>query len=469
MVELLNTSYSNLSQRLRDLSAGARLTILFLLLLVLASIWIMLPSGEGNEEYLFGGREFSSLELANMEQAFATANLNESRIVGSRMRIPRTKKSQYLASLQGVFEPKHLNSDVDDVLKENDWWGSSELRKLRLKNATEKDLSRTIAMMPGIEQAKVSIDESVTHGFQKQIERTALAAVKPVGSIQLAARTAESIREVVSARYTGLERDRVTVIDLNSGEIFGSSSPQGPWSVPNDPYVILKRYYEREWRSKIQDMVSMIPSVKVQVNVVLEETDNVNHQQQQQPESTLVPIRGIASIAIPRSYYRMIQKRRQDEATSTGSTPAEPTDLEVIEAEVGEAVKKMVVGLLPNLSAGNNPYPQVQVSSYLDFPAPSEAIPTVPLVVLSDWLTANWRPVALGTLGLLALIILTVRFRRREQPIEAETEQPADEPTDIAAPMELPSPSLRDELAQLVQEEPDSVVETISRWLKDAA
>ena len=89
--------------------------------------------------------------------------------------------------------------------------------------------------------------------------------------------------------------------------------------------------------------------------------------------------------------------------------------------------------------------------------------------MISDWLTANWRPVALGTLGLLALIILTVRFRRREQPIEADNEQLAEEPTDVAAPMELPSPSLRDELAQLVQEEPDSVVETISRWLKDAA
>jgi hypothetical protein len=30
-------------------------------------------------------------------------------------------------------------------------------------------------------------------------------------------------------------------------------------------------------------------------------------------------------------------------------------------------------------------------------------------------------------------------------------------------------PSLRDELSQLVHEEPDSVVETISEWLRDAA
>jgi flagellar biosynthesis/type III secretory pathway M-ring protein FliF/YscJ len=321
-------------------------------------------------------------------------------------------------------------------------------------------------MMPGIEQAKVSIDETVSLGLQKQTERTALAAVKPIGSRQLAARTAESIREIVSARYAGLTRDGVTVIDLNSGEIFGSSSPQGPWSVPDDPYVIRKRYYEREWRSKIQDMVSMIPSVKVQVNVVLEETGDTNPQQQQ-PASTLVPIKGIASIAIPRSYYRMIQQRRQDDAALTGSTPVEPIELEAIEEEVGEAVKRMVVGLLPNLSAGTNPYPQVQVSSYLDFSTPSRATPTT-LAILSDWLTANWRPVALGTLGLLALLILTVKFRRREQPTEEEIEQPANATTE-AAPLDLPSPSLRDELAQLVQEEPDSVVETISRWLKDAA
>ena len=53
-------------------------------------------------------------------------------------------------------------------------------------------------------------------------------------------------------------------------------------------------------------------------------------------------------------------------------------------------------------------------------------------------------------------------------PTEEEIEQPANATTE-AAPLDLPSPSLRDELAQLVQEEPDTVVETISEWLRDAA
>jgi len=472
MVESLNTSYSNLSQRLRGLSAGARLTILFLLLLLVASVWILLPSGEGDREYLFGGREFNNLELAAMEQAFAAADLNESEIVGSRMRIPGAKKSQYLTSLQGVFEPKNLNSEVDSVLEKDDWWGSGELRMLRLKNATEKDLSRTIAMMPGIEEAKVSIDESIVAGLHKQIERTALAAVKPVGSMHLETRTAESIRDVVSARYAGLERGGVTVIDLNSGEIFGSSSPQSPWSVPDDPYAIRKRYYEREWRGKIQDLVSMIPGVKVQVNVVLEEALNKTGQlpSEQPSGSTLVPIKGIASIAIPSSYYRWIYEKRNAHTASPSSSEPEPAQLELIETEVSEAVQQMIGGLMPNLTAGHDRYPVVQVSTYVDFTEPKTTATLAPARTLPDWLKTNWRPVSLATLGLLAVLIVTVRFRRREDPVLPDEQPSPDEtPETVASDLNLSQPSLRDELAQLVQEEPDTVVETISEWLRDAA
>ena len=473
MVESSNNNYSNISQKLRELSTGARLTILFLLLLLLASSWILIHSGEEKNEYLFGGREFSNLELAAMEQAFATADLNESEIVGSRMRIPAATKSQYLASLQGVFEPKHLNSDVDIVLEENDWWGSSELRKLRLKNATEKDLSRTIAMMPGIEEAKVSIDESVVTGLHKEIERTALAAVKPIGSMQLEARTAESIRDVVSARYAGLTRSGVTVIDLNSGEIFGSSSQHSPWSVLDDPYAIRKRYYEREWRSKIQDMVSMIPGVKVQVNVILEEAPELHPGQRPSDHpagSMLIPIKGIASIAIPRSYYQMIYDKRNPPATGTSSTEATEAQFELIETEVSEAVQQMIVGLMPNLSAGKDPHPQVQVSTYLDFMGPEPTAMSAPPGRVPDWMKTNWRPITLATLGLLALLIVLVRFRQPEQPILSDEVPPTDATVDsVTTEVHLSQPSLRDELSQLVHEEPDSVVETISEWLRDAA
>ncbi|MDP7204827.1 MAG: hypothetical protein QGH11_04620, partial [Pirellulaceae bacterium] len=86
------------------------------------------------------------------------------------------------------------------------------------------------------------------------------------------------------------------------------------------------------------------------------------------------------------------------------------------------------------------------------------------------WMKTNWRPITLATLGLLALLIVLVKFRQREQPVPADEAPPTDTTAESANMEVHPSqPSLRDELSQLVHEEPDSVVETISEWLRDAA
>lgn len=469
MVESLSNSYARLSRQFGEFSAGARLSILLLVLLVIASGWLLIPRGTSSDEYLFGGRDFSNQELAAMEQAFANAGLDGSQIVGNRMRVPAGEKTRYLAALKGVFEPKTLHSDVDAVLATKDWWGSSELRQLRLKNAVEKDLSRTIAMMPGIEEAKISIDEITPRGFQQSTERTALAAVKPIGSMALAGQTAESIRDVVSARYAGLRRDAVTVIDLNTGTIISSASPQGAGFIPDDPYAIRKRYYEREWRSKIQDMLSMIPRVKVQLNVVLESKATVaNSADATAAESKLVPIKGIASIAIPHAYYRMIHQKRQADAGYPQA--AEPTapELAVIEKEVTTAVRQMVTGLLPNVANGNDAYPQVQVSSYLDIPH-GGLEDRVSAEISPHWSRQYWRELTMGCLAILALAVLVARTRRLPVTPTSEQTVAKELPQETDSEDEAGTASLRDELTQLVQERPQAVAETLSEWLNDAA
>jgi type III secretory pathway lipoprotein EscJ len=469
MVETLRNSYARLSRQFGELTAGARLSIALLAGLLLLSSWLMLPQGQDQGEYLFGGREFSNQELAAMEQAFANASLEESEIVAYRMRIPSGEKSRYLAALKGVFEPKTLHSDVDAVLANKDWWGSSQLRELRLKNADEKDLSRTIAMMPGIEEAKISIDESTPHGFQQTRERTALAAVKPIGNMELASRTAESIRDVVSARYAGLKRDAVTVIDLNTGNIVSSASPEGSGYIPDDPYAIRKRYYEREWRSKIQDMLSMIPGVKVQVNVRLEAAMTIPNQRDPVSDgSKLVPIQGIASIAIPQGYYRMIYRKRQQDAGFAKPTEPTASELNLIEQEVTTAVRQMITGLLPNIPAGSDPYPQVQVSTYLDIP-----LGGMDNIVVAEptthWTSQYWRELTMGCLVLLALTVLALRMLRSPPAADLLADRQLIEQEDVRSDSQPNSPSLRNELTQLAQDQPEAMADTLTQWLKDAA
>jgi hypothetical protein len=59
---------------------------------------------------------------------------------------------------------------------------------------------------------------------------------------------------------------------------------------------------------------------------------------------------------------------------------------------------------------------------------------------------------------------------RATTPYQEEIEQvPAESSESPTTPIDVTQPSLRDELNQLVQDEPDLVVETISKWLNDAA
>ena len=46
---------------------------------------------------LFSGREFTSAELVQIEQAFATAGLADWQINASQVRVPREQKSTYLS------------------------------------------------------------------------------------------------------------------------------------------------------------------------------------------------------------------------------------------------------------------------------------------------------------------------------------------------------------------------------------
>ena len=285
----------------------------------------------------------------------------------------------------------------------------------------------------------------------------------------MASRTAESIRDVVSARYAGLKRDAVTVIDLNTGNIVSSASPEGSGYIPDDPYAIRKRYYEREWRSKIQDMLSMIPGVKVQVNVRLEAAMTIPNQRDPVSDgSKLVPIQGIASIAIPQGYYRMIYRKRQQDAGFAKPTEPTASELNLIEQEVTTAVRQMITGLLPNIPAGSDPYPQVQVSTYLDIP-----LGGMDNIVVAEptthWTSQYWRELTMGCLVLLALTVLALRMLRSPPAADLLADRQLIEQEDVRSDSQPNSPSLRNELTQLAQDQPEAMADTLTQWLKDAA
>ena len=68
----LGTAFSQISDLFKSMSVGARITAVLLLVLVVVSLGYLIrfPSNMPND-YLLGGRAFSSGELAAMEAAFS--------------------------------------------------------------------------------------------------------------------------------------------------------------------------------------------------------------------------------------------------------------------------------------------------------------------------------------------------------------------------------------------------------------
>jgi flagellar M-ring protein FliF len=77
----------------------------------------------------------------------------------------------------------------------------------------------------------------------------------------------KAIRNVVSSAYAGLDRHTITITDMKSHLTFGGAVGPGGVAEGENYYASYKLQYERDWQRKIRDQLSMIPGVKVNVNV----------------------------------------------------------------------------------------------------------------------------------------------------------------------------------------------------------
>ena len=87
------------------LSPAKRWLALILPVVVIVSLIIVWQTPTQPYTELFSGREFTSAELVQIEQAFAIAGLADWQIEASQVRVPREQKSSYLVSLSARSHP----------------------------------------------------------------------------------------------------------------------------------------------------------------------------------------------------------------------------------------------------------------------------------------------------------------------------------------------------------------------------
>jgi flagellar M-ring protein FliF len=200
----------------------------------------------------------------------------------------------------------------------------------------------------------------------------------------------------------------------------------------------------------------------------------------------LTPKRVTVSVGVPSNYYTKIWGERNPAVD--GQPPKKPTDadLQTIETKVKADLENTVVQLLPSPGTTVDPFPRVMVTTFqsLEEPAlPAETMQAQATAMLAQ----HGNTVGMVLVALIALMVLRAMVRSAPTPepapaVEAPASSlslvtPDDEPTESESPASKSrlkrrgpgGPSLRDELSELVKEDPDAAVSILRTWIGNPA
>jgi flagellar M-ring protein FliF len=215
-----------------------------------------------------------------------------------------------------------------------------------------------------------------------------------------------------------------------------------------------------------------------------EETQNFVPQQQVSVEfKGLTPTRVRASIVIPSDYYREVWSE-QNKPTD-GSQPSPPTQQQVqdLEALVKKNIENAVLAILPLPPEGGEAVSQVTVTTLQSLTPDPIQSPSLGEQALA-W-TGQYGS-TLAMLGVAGMSLLVLRSMVKSVPAPAAeaaplsaawpAATPEDETTAEASP-ETPGrirprisrgPSMKDELAEMVRDDPDGAASILRAWIANA-
>ena len=397
-------AFSNISSTtiatLRESKKSTRIALVVCLSILGISIVALLGSRQREMERLFDGRELSASEISKITQSFSVAELDQWKTVGKQIQIPRVERAKYLAALEGKFDLDTSNTDVDQVLQQTSILDTPSLRDLRLQNAKEKDLAMMVMQMPDIELARVNIDTKQERGLSGQTKMVALAAIKATSGEDLTLQKAESIRDIIAARYAGLQRNEVVVIDLNSGQTFGSSTSQ---LQPTDRQRAM-REYERWWKNRIENLLVDIPNKRIEVSLQIISTNIVTDDSAVLGKS-IDRVGASISVGIPHSYIQQVAKTNGGDSKSLNG-PEHQKFVAQLEMQILQSVTTLVQGVMPIVPQATLEPLQVNVATIVDLVnVESDSSSSDPWMTS---LTSHWREAVMG----LVVVITSLTFVR---------------------------------------------------------
>jgi flagellar M-ring protein FliF len=560
-MDFLNKSLAQLSELFRSMTPAARVTAgLLLAVLVISVVFLFRGQVSGPDEYLMDGEPIATPSLRGpMEKAFDEAGLHDYEIDGARIRVPRGKRSAYMAALaKGEALPANFGDYMRRAFNSGNVMTSSAQKAEWTKLGLQEELSRLVSNMRGVEKAAVLYNTQKESPFSRTSVTQATVFVRGVGGEPLDDSLVRAIRNAV-APCIGARPENVTVTDDGSGMAYqGGSGGQLPSGI-SDAYADRMSTYERHWRTKIERALAYVRGATIAVNVKLnsdienierstefdpkpvpievnassrqstsqgpapqgrpglagqgaipnagaqigaslgprsEEKDKdrqernvVSQRHQTRSVAPLTPEQVAVSVSIPSSYLQQVW--REQNPTEVGAEAKKPDAAALARVEQAEKDKivTLIAGLLPAAGATDRKS-LVNVAVFQDLPGPKIAEPSLADTALS-WLSAYWSTIGMAGFAVVALMML--RSMIRSAPIDTTPPivlqgltfpagSDAPSPSGSTGREETPAtptptrvrkrgvtgPSLRDELVDIVREDPDAAAAILRNWIGNA-
>lgn len=192
----------------------------------------------------------------------------------------------------------------------------------------------------------------------------------------------------------------------------------------------------------------------------------------------LIPKRISVAITVPSSYFQKIWLEQNPPQAGEEAKKPTAADLDAIRTGAIKNIKQLVATVLPRPEGVTDLTELVTVTDFPDLPVPPIPAPGMATQV-TTWLMENWR--TLGLLALLAFSMVMLRSMVKAAPaapvVLAQTPQGTPAGEEAAETeggttrqrrlqrFQTTGASLRDELTELVSEDPESAANILRNWI----
>lgn len=543
----MNESVKQLRDLYDSMTPAARLTAALLLGVIVVSLgYLFQQHSSGADQYLFNGEMLSPREADAVEAALAKSKVSGVERRGNRFLVPSDKKLQLMGDIASAGAlPANFDTLMDKALEVSPFM-PHKLQMQRVKSAKERKLSMIVRNMDGITDAKVMYDIREPQGFTKE-RISATVSVRPASGETLDGKRQKMIRMAVAGAIAGLKPADVMILDQSSGsELAGSDGVSAEDF--DDPYYRTRTKYERMMKHRLEDLLAIIPGIRVEVNAELdktltyesrtlssegegialsqhiqtEDTTNQRIEGGQQPgitaqgpgraapeetaklvsktetsdqksdlfvptsekvlsESGLTPTFVQASIAVPMDYLTRVWRETNPDAGPDDEPPANL--LNKIESDTSDKIKVIVSKQLPKRVAQEN-YSDVVVTFLPSLTPPPVEEPSVVTEGLF-WAGSNLNTILTAGFALVGLVMLRSMVKsipHSEPPaslavaditVEEGAADQGAEPKETAEQrrpkLKLKKGSnLKDDLTEIVREDPDAAAAILRTWISNA-